>query len=152
LNRAGTPENFKSFVVAGGIGTGETNYTGSYIAPRLDTCSVLSQRSVVYPITTIKPWRDRIHGATSESVLNENLEIAAIPNPSSSIFNLTINGNNTSPVQVRVTDIFGRIVEQYEKVSANTILKIGQKLNGGSYYVEVVQADQRKFLKIIKVN
>jgi len=60
-----------------------------------------------------------------------------------------------SPVarwSVRVTDISGRVIEQYNKVSANTSVKVGQKLSAGSYYVEVIQGDQRKFLKIIKTN
>ena len=152
LDRAASPENFKSFVIAGGRGSGEPNYTGSYSAVNIDTCSVSGQRPGALPIITIKSWRDRIPGLSVDSAWNEKLEIAAMPNPSNSIFNLTINGNNKSPVQVRVTDIFGRVVEQYEKVSANTILKIGRKLNGGSYFVEVIQADQRKFLKIIKAN
>jgi hypothetical protein len=37
-------------------------------------------------------------------------------------------------------------------MSANTSLKIGQKLNAGSYFVEVIQGDRRRFVKIIKVN
>ena len=151
-DRAASPENFKSFVVAGGRGSGATNYTGSYSAVNTDTCQVSSQRPGSLPITAVKPWRERIPGLYFENEGNEKLEVAAMPNPSNSIFNLAINGNNRNPVQVRVTDIFGRVVEQYEKVSANTILKIGRKLNGGSYYVEVIQGDQRKFLKIIKAN
>jgi hypothetical protein len=51
-----------------------------------------------------------------------------------------------------VTDISGRVVEQYEKVTAPTILKIGRKLNAATYFVEAVQGDQRKFIKIIKAN
>ena len=75
-----------------------------------------------------------------------------MPNPSNTIFNLAINGSNKTPVHIRVTDISGRIIEQYDKVSANTSVKLGQKLSAGSYYVEVMQGDQRKFLKIIKTN
>jgi len=44
---------------------------------------------------------------------------------------------------IRVTDIFGAVIEQYDKISANTVLQIGQRLKCGSYYVEGKQADQR---------
>jgi hypothetical protein len=84
--------------------------------------------------------------------LNETLEVSAMPNPSKGHFNLDIKGDKNNPVTIRVTDISGRVIEQYEKVSANSILKIGRKLKGGSCFVEVIQADQRRFVKIIKVN
>ena len=67
LDRAASPENFKSFVIAGGRGSGETNYTGSYSAVNTDTCSVSSQRSGAPPITAIKSWRDKIPGLSFES-------------------------------------------------------------------------------------
>jgi hypothetical protein len=74
------------------------------------------------------------------------------PNPSTSHFELIIHGDNKNPVTIKVTDVSGRVVEQHEKVSATTILKIGRKLNAGTYFVEAIQGEQRKFVKIIKAN
>jgi hypothetical protein len=84
--------------------------------------------------------------------LNDRLEIAAMPNPSTSNFNITIKGSNKNPVQLRVTDVFGRLVEHYEKINSNTTVVIGQRLHGGTYFIEVIQGDQRKIVKLIKVN
>jgi len=151
-DRAGSPQNFKSFVVAGARGTGEPNYTGSYTAISLDTCSVTAQRSLESPITVIKSMQQKIGELSFDNKWNDKLEIAAMPNPSNTVFSLNINGSNKTPVHIRVTDISGRVIEQYNKVSANTSVKVGQKLSAGSYYVEVIQGDQRKFLKIIKTN
>jgi hypothetical protein len=151
-DRAGSPQNFKSFVLAGARGTGSPNYTGSYSAVSLDTCSVTSQRPVTLPVTVIKPLKGKARDLTFDNPWNDKLEIAAMPNPSNTVFNLTINGSNKTPVQIKVTDISGRTIEQYEKISANTSVKLGQKLSAGSYYVEVIQGGQRKFLKIIKTN
>ena len=152
-NNAGTPENFKSFVVSGAKGSGGTNYTGSYSSTSTATCVVgPGQRSAAEPLITRQIFPKQIPALPIDRLANETLEVSAVPNPSSSIFNLIIKGSNTNSVQVRVTDVFGRIVEHYEKISANTILQIGQRLRGGSYFVEVIQADQRKFVKIIKVN
>ena len=39
-NNAGTPENFKSFVVSGAKGSGGSNYTGSYSSTSTATCTV----------------------------------------------------------------------------------------------------------------
>jgi hypothetical protein len=75
-----------------------------------------------------------------------------MPNPSNSVFNLVIRGDNRNPVRVRIVDVLGRVIEQYEKVSANSTLQVGRRLAAGSYFVEVAQQDQRRFVKIIKVN
>jgi hypothetical protein len=75
-----------------------------------------------------------------------------MPNPSKSHFSLAIGGDRSIPVRVRITDISGRVIEQYENVSANSVLKIGRRLSAGSYFVEVLQGDQRRFIKVIKVN
>ena len=121
-DRASTPENFKSFVVDGARGTGGTNYTGSFSTVSTATCiSNTSQRSSVQPIVK------RIPASSVEDLLNEKLEINAKPNPSNTFFNLVIKGSNKSPVMVRVMDIFGRVVEKYEKISSNSVLKIGQQ-------------------------
>ncbi len=146
-DRASTPENFKAFVVSGAKGAGGTNYTGSFSAATVATCTVntgqrLSRQALVV----------RMPAVPIEEPLNGTLEVNAMPNPSKGHFNLNIRGDKNNPVTIRVTDVSGRVIEQYEKVSANSVLKIGGKLKGGSYFVEVIQADQRRFVKIIKVN
>ncbi|MEP7375511.1 MAG: Ig-like domain-containing protein [Chitinophagaceae bacterium] len=80
------------------------------------------------------------------------LEVKVMPNPSNTFFSLVIKANSNNPVQVRVTDLFGRVVERFEKIAGNTTLRIGHRWSAGSYFVEIIQADQRKFVKIIKVN
>jgi hypothetical protein len=82
----------------------------------------------------------------------EKLEATAAPNPTSTSFNLVIKGNRKSPVSVKVIDISGRVVERHEKVPANSNFKMGQRLAAGSYFIEVVQDDQKKIIRVIKVN
>ena len=152
-DNAGTPENFKSSLVSGAKGNGGTNYTGNFSSTSTATCTVTTaQRSSSLPITTNQVTFDKqLPEISLERLLNQKLEVIAIPNPSNSVFNLIIKGNK-NPVRIRVIDLFGRVVEQYEKINANSTLQIGNRLTGGSYFVEVIQDDQRKFLKIIKVN
>ncbi|MGZ8550411.1 MAG: T9SS type A sorting domain-containing protein, partial [Chitinophagaceae bacterium] len=83
--------------------------------------------------------------------INE-LYVNVMPNPSNTFFNLVIKGNNQSLVTVRVFDISGRLIEKQEKIASSSTLQLGYKWISGSYIVEVIQGDQRKFMKIIKVN
>ena len=52
---AGTPENFKSFVVAGAKGSGGTNYTGTFTTTQTSTCAVppVGTRGVMTSALTI---------------------------------------------------------------------------------------------------
>jgi hypothetical protein len=152
-DNAGTPENFKSSLVSGARGTGGTNYTGTYSSTSTTTCSTSAgQRLAEEPLIT-KPFNSKkITELPADLLDTEDLSVHVVPNPSSSVFNLIIQGNNKNYVSVKVTDVFGRVVEHYQKISANTTLQVGRKLSGGSYFVEVTQAGKRKFLKIIKSN
>ena len=141
------PRTFKSFVVDGAKGTGGTNYTGSFSAVNTATCtSNTVQRPSVQPIVRQTP------ALPVEELLNEKLEIKVMPNPSNTYFNLVIKGSNENPATVRITDIFGRVVEKHEKISSNSVLRIGNRLTSGAYFVEVIQDGQRRFIKIIKAN
>ena len=151
-DRAGSPENFEAYVVSGAKGTGGTNYTGSFSSIAAVSCGSSSQRLPAQLITSVKLPKGGIPELSFETTLTEGLEIAAMPNPSTSNFNVIIKGSNKSPVQLRVTDMFGRLVEHYESVNSNTMVVIGQRLKGGTYFVEVIQGQQRKILKLIKVN
>jgi len=41
-------------------------------------------------------------------------------------------------------------VDRYEKIAANTVLRVGHKWASGAYFAEVIQGDQRKIVRIIK--
>ncbi|HEY6503024.1 MAG TPA: Ig-like domain-containing protein [Chitinophagaceae bacterium] len=89
---------------------------------------------------------------SSPDLSAEKLEVIVIPNPSSNYFNLYINSNAITPVSIRIFDVFGQSVEKHEKITAGSNLRIGQSLKGGTYFAEVTQGDQRKVVKMIKVN
>ena len=151
-DRAGTPENFKSNLVSGARGTGGTNYTGSHVNSGSITCSTIPTRPTAEPLITKQTIADKL-GDLATDILPEvkDLDAQVMPNPSSTFFNLAIRGSNESPVTIKVMDIFGRVIERHDRIAANTVLKVGNKWTNGSYYVEVVQGNQRKIIKIIKV-
>jgi hypothetical protein len=83
----------------------------------------------------------------------QKLSVKVTPNPSESFFRLiAMSDDDKTPIKVRITDISGRVLEQHEKVNAGSLLQVGQSWRGGTYFAEVIQGDQRKVVKIIKVN
>ena len=152
---AGTPENFKSFVVSGAKGSGGTNYTGTFTTTQTSTCAVppVGTRGINLSVTTTDLSTRQTPDFSellSELSLDGKLDVQVLPNPSTNYFNLVIKGNQQNPVTVRVLDMFGRVVEKYEKMASTTVLKLGYKLRSGSYFAEVMQGGERKVVKIIK--
>ena len=83
---------------------------------------------------------------------DEKLDASVMPNPSNSFFTLLIRSSNKNPVQVKVTNILGQVVEKHDKMAVNAALQMGNKWPAGSYLIEVTQSDQRKLVKIVKTN
>jgi hypothetical protein len=80
------------------------------------------------------------------------LSVNVMPNPSADNFNLIINGKEGDAVTVKITDMFGRIIETHERATSTGILRLGATWKSGIYFAEVVQGDQRKVVKMIKTN
>jgi hypothetical protein len=81
------------------------------------------------------------------------LSLNALPNPSSTDFTLTISGlNSYQKISLRVTDISGRILEQKENIQALSTIKVGQNYRPGVYIVELIQGNEKRMLKLIKMN
>jgi hypothetical protein len=149
---AGTPENFKTSLVSGAKGSGGTNYTGSYSVTSTATCVVsVGQRPAVTKVIDQLIVKE-IPELPVEVPGGDKLNIAVIPNPTSSSFNVLINGRRKGPVTVKVIDISGRVVERHEKIAPNGSFRLGQRLAAGSYFIEVVQDDQKQIVRVIKVN
>ena len=80
------------------------------------------------------------------------LAVQALPNPSSGSFRIAIQTGNTGvPVNLRVTDLVGRIIEQKNVPGAGAVLTIGAAYKPGIYLVELSQGDQRETLKLVKL-
>ncbi|MGZ3963139.1 MAG: HYR domain-containing protein, partial [Flavisolibacter sp.] len=73
------------------------------------------------------------------------------PNPSNSQFNLQIQSSNrTDKIQIRVIDLSGKVIEEFNNLNGSQSLKIGAMYRPGVYIVEMIQGSQRKQLKLIK--
>lgn len=78
------------------------------------------------------------------------LQVAVYPNPASAYFTIRLTGKADKPVQLRVMDMTGRIVEVKGNLAANTTLAIGHRYLPGMYLVEAVQGGRSVVVKCIK--
>jgi glucose/arabinose dehydrogenase len=87
-----------------------------------------------------------------EETSAQKMTVKITPNPSAGFFRLTVISDDKAPVSARISDISGRVLEQYEKVAAGSLIEVGKSLRGGTYFAEIRQGNKRKVVKIIKVN
>ncbi len=97
------------------------------------------------PFTTFK-----FKQKNSKDLKGLRLQVIAYPNPSASYFILYIKSDSELPVEVKVRDATGRIVEVKQNMAAGGRLEIGRNFRPGIYYAEVTQGTQHKILKLIK--
>ena len=87
--------------------------------------------------------------ATSEA--EEVLKVTVLPNPSTTYFTLKIVSRETAPVNLRVIDAGGRVVDAKSNIGANSTIQIGHGYSSGTYYAEMIQGGHRKVVQLVKL-
>jgi hypothetical protein len=149
---AGTPENFKSFLVSGARGAGGSNYTGNFVSSGNITCSVLNTRPAAQPVNMAPVVAVPSMDLKIDKTGVNRLMAEVMPNPSNTYFTLIVRGTSDSPVTVRITNVFGQLVDRHEKIASSSVLSLGHRWPGGAYFAEVIQGNERKVLRLIKTN
>ncbi|TMI74722.1 MAG: T9SS type A sorting domain-containing protein, partial [Bacteroidetes bacterium] len=137
-------------VDANGVVTGVAAGTATIRYVVTNTCGTTTVTKTVDVITT--PGGRVIIVPTEPVVAKVNIELTAMPNPTTSYINLSTKSNDKTPMTVRVYDGSGVAIENFQKVIPGTVLRMGDKWRGGIYVIEVVQGTERKTLKVIKTN
>jgi hypothetical protein len=109
--------------------------------------------------TPLAPVGGRIGGTTVQASqpqqTNETqmtgFEVKVTPNPTSSHFDLIVTSSNKSPVILKIADLSGRSVAGEQKISPNSFVRLGQSWNAGTYFIEVMQGNQKKVVKVVKI-
>jgi hypothetical protein len=168
ITRNGSPVSFTTQTIKGiqyaffAVAAGTSSYVATYNAVLRTAAPKDSAENRLTDITTAKEESPASTTATETApakqqeekpVLAEiGLYAKAFPNPSTSYFNIVLASSDATTITVRVVDITGRVIENHQKVSSTGILRIGHNWTGGTYFVEVLQGDQRRVLKIVKTN
>jgi hypothetical protein len=88
----------------------------------------------------------------TENLLNQStLGASVAPNPTQNYSNIKLESSNTrEPIVVRVTDQFGRTIEVKKGLSAGQTIQLGAGYKVGMYFVELIQGEERRQVKLIK--
>ena len=77
------------------------------------------------------------------------LDVKVMPNPTEDYFTLTMSSNSNEPVQVRVLDMYGKVLFAAHG-SVKDHYRFGEKFVSGGYILEVIQAGEKRTIKIVK--
>ncbi|MDB5250699.1 MAG: Fibronectin type domain protein, partial [Segetibacter sp.] len=85
------------------------------------------------------------------SEIYNQLNVKVLSNPTQYEFTLQLKGKSNEPISVRLSDLNGRHVNVFNNLPSNHTLRLGNTLRKGVYLAEVVQGDERKIIKLIKL-
>ena len=78
-------------------------------------------------------------------------ELKASPNPTTSHFNVKLESSNiTQPISLNVVDLSGKVIEMRKNLVAGQTLQLGANYRPGMYFVELIQGDMRRIVKLVK--
>jgi len=89
----------------------------------------------------------------NEEKTKTSFNVMATPNPTTSGLKISIQNQASQQLQkadILVYDIYHRVVERKDKVATNQTIVMGSNLLPGIYFVEVIQGNQRKTIKVLK--
>lgn len=101
------------------------------------------------PILTLDEYT-RVNQQGREDMIAGKLVVTAMPNPSASAFTLQLQSASSVPVNIRVMDITGRLIENKNGVAPNAKYRLGDNYVPGAYYAEVIQGNEKVVVKLVK--
>ncbi|MES2332773.1 MAG: MopE-related protein [Bacteroidota bacterium] len=106
------------------------------------------------PVTAVNSTSNVTNAVTAESkqavTTEEELKITVMPNPSTTYFTLKLESKYETPVNMRVMDARGRVIDAKSKIGSNSTIQIGHNYASGTYYAEMIQGGTRKVVQLIK--
>ncbi len=103
--------------------------------------------TTVTPPVTLSKATTETETATTE----EALKVTVMPNPATTFFTLKLESKFETPVNIRVMDGAGRVIDAKSKVGSNSTIQIGHNYSSGTYYAELIQGTLRKVVQLMKV-
>ena len=158
-DEAGTPENYKSFLAPGAPGhRHRRNYTGNYSKHGRISCGDTNDDDDHHHGHGRPPFKWLPRQISTSPFLSSKqdstakLNVAASPNPSRNYFSVKVDSKSNEPLTVRILDNFGKEMEKHERIGSSGVLRFGDKLKTGLYFIEVIQGGKRKTITVIKIN
>jgi hypothetical protein len=61
------------------------------------------------------------------------------------------SSDKVQKIQLRVTDITGRLIQVFNNLAAGQVMEIGSTYRPGIYILQMIQGNQHKQLKLLKI-
>jgi hypothetical protein len=135
--------------------TGELMFSTNWVGGKTDLKDLNGGAIKVRSSFTAAPATQQIvteaRAAEVIEPITKAFNLKAFPNPSISSFNVQVESDNAKDkINVRVIDLFGRTVEVINGVAPGQTIKIGAVYRPGIYFVEMIQGNNRKQIKLLK--
>jgi hypothetical protein len=134
---------------------GSTVYDNQYLVEDgTDPTTIIGGGSIV--IHTPNTGGKKTSAVSADARVAEVIEptqfaFRVFPNPSISSFNVQVESDNVKDkINVRVMDLYGRTVEVINGAASGQTIKIGAAYRPGIYFVEMIQGNKRKQIKLLK--
>jgi len=63
---------------------------------------------------------------------------------------LKLESKYATPVNIRVMDAGGRVVDAKSNIGSNSTIQMGHAYSSGTYYAEMIQGTKRKVIQLVK--
>lgn len=80
------------------------------------------------------------------------LAVSVMPNPAANNFNVVLQSMSNKPINLRVMDLTGRVVQRYGKLIPNQTISLGAWYYPGVYILQAKQGTETVTLKLIKTS
>lgn len=80
----------------------------------------------------------------------EELKVVVMPNPTTTYFTIRLESKDKAPVNLRVMDGSGRVIDAKQQMEPNSSFQMGHGYSSGTYYAEFIQGNKRKVIQLIK--
>ncbi|HEY6978536.1 MAG TPA: T9SS type A sorting domain-containing protein [Chitinophagaceae bacterium] len=153
INATGGTPPYK-YKIKGGVFQSNNTFSGlaagKYTVSVKDKKKCLAKVKVVIKNSTIACTSISAVTSNKSSVNNsDRLDAKVFPNPSANSFTLSARSKSNASIEVRVTDMFGRVVYK-TRGPVNQSYYFGQGYATGVYLLEIRQGKSLKTLKIVK--
>lgn len=88
----------------------------------------------------------------TRSTPEQSLTATVLPNPSSNEFTIKVTDTGNKPVSWVLMDITGKMLSRKMDVKPGSVIKLGNELKSGVYFIEINLGKERKVFKLVKIN
>jgi hypothetical protein len=93
----------------------------------------------------------RVNTEPVNTNLVKGFNVIASPNPTTNTFTLKIDSDNkVDKVNVRVMDLYGRVLELKTGIAPNSVIRFGGNYRPGVYFTQIMQGDKKLVMRLIK--